>query len=61
MLSVFNLKSKPIKNKIVVLGAETDNSFWEDIVKKHPTYRDGWLELGRIDKVKQIDPNYLQP
>ena len=61
-LSMFNLYSQR-RNKIQVLGAETNNTnniFWQDFMTKHPTYRDGWIELGRMDKVKQIDPNYLQ-
>lgn len=57
LLSFFNLKYKN-KPEIQVLGTKTDNSFWIDFVNKHPTYRDGWIELGRFDKVKEIDPNY---
>jgi hypothetical protein len=61
ILSILNLLSLK-KKEIKVLGAETtDNTFWEEFVAKHPTYRDGWVELGRMDKVKQIDPNYHQP
>ncbi len=57
LLSFFNLSQ--IKNaEVKILGAKTDNSFWIDFVAKHPTYRDGWIELGRIDKIKEIDPNY---
>lgn len=57
LLSVFNLSVKQ-KSKITVLGATTDNSYWEEFVKKHPTYRDAWVELGRMDMVEKIDPNY---
>lgn len=57
MLAAFNLTQKT-KNQIQVLGAETDNSYWQNLVIKHPTYRDAWIELGRMDKVEEIDPNF---
>ena len=57
LLSFFNLSQKP-KHQVQVLGAETDTSYWEELVKKHPTYRDAWVELGRMDMVEQIDPNF---
>lgn len=60
LLSIFNLQSYK-KGEIKVLGATTNNSYWEEIVAKHPTYRDAWVELGRMDMVKRIDPNYLLP
>ena len=48
-----------------VLGAETqvisDETFWQDFLTKNPNYIPGWLELGRTDKVKEIDPNYIKP
>lgn len=65
LLSFFNLylinnkkQTKQITN--TVLGAEKDNSYWEEMVKKHPTYIDAWLEMGQNDKVKEIDPNYFK-
>lgn len=61
LLSLFNLASSSKKSRVEVLGAETDNTFWQDFVVKHPTYRDAWVELGRMDKVKEIDPNFSQP
>ncbi|MFZ3301462.1 MAG: hypothetical protein WA152_01965 [Microgenomates group bacterium] len=57
MLAAFNLSQKT-KKTIQVLGAETDSSYWQELVIKHPTYRDAWVELGRMDIVEQIDPNY---
>ncbi|MDP3918152.1 MAG: hypothetical protein Q8Q30_03195 [Candidatus Woesebacteria bacterium] len=59
LLSIFNLQFHK-KNEIKVLGAVTNNSYWEEMAIKHPTYRDAWVELGRMDIVKQIDPNYSQ-
>ena len=57
LLSLFNL-STPKQKEIKVLGKETDNDFWIEFVAKHPTYRDGWVELGRLDKAIEIDPNF---
>ena len=57
ILTVFNLSYKP-KSQIQVLGATSDNSYWEELVKKYPTYRDAWIELNRMDKVEEIDPNF---
>ncbi|MEK7550528.1 MAG: hypothetical protein AAB535_01980 [Patescibacteria group bacterium] len=62
LLSALNIQSylepKP------VLGIETEDNekiFWEDFLSKNPNYIPGWIELGRLDKVKQIDPNYPLP
>jgi cell division protein FtsL len=57
LLSIFNLSNKT-KTETKVLGTTTDNSYWEEMVKKHPTYKEAWVELGRMDKVYEIDPNY---
>jgi len=60
LLSMFNLRS-PYKREAKVLGVNVINdnkAFWEELVSKNPTYRDGWLELGRMDKVSEIDPNF---
>lgn len=49
-----------------VLGAEVqetsaDEVYWNNFLAKNPNYIPGWIELGRWDKVRQIDPNYLLP
>jgi hypothetical protein len=45
-----------------VLGIETqinlNEIFWQDFLDKNPNYIPGWIEIGRNDKVKEIDPNY---
>ena len=64
------------KPEIKVLGAQVDlekeKQFWLEIIGKSPTYRDGWVELAKIekdlgntqlskkylDKAIEIDPNY---
>ncbi len=58
--SFFNL-IKSEKKAVQVLGVESNNDYWIEITKSHPTYRDAWIELGRLDKVKEIDPNYIRP
>lgn len=48
-----------------VLGVETEDvvneEYWNEFLQKHPDYIPGWVELGRYDKVMQIDPNYSLP
>lgn len=58
LLSIFNLQSQP-KTKTVVLGASDNKEYWQEITSNHPSYRDAWVELGRYDKVYEIDPNYI--
>lgn len=58
-LTLFNILNINNKKSVEVLGATTDNTYWEEIVIKHPTYRDAWVELGRMDKVEEIDPNFM--
>ena len=46
-----------------VLGVETTAStqgdvFWQDFLEKNPDYIPGWIEVGKMDKVVEIDPNY---
>ncbi len=65
LLSIFNLQNINKKPVVKVLGIEDevtydDKSFWQDLVVKNPTYRDGWIELRRLDKIKEIDPNYFK-
>jgi len=59
-VSAINIDSYLAPNK--VLGAEveedTNEVFWEDFLSRNPTYIPGWIEIGRIDKVMEIDPNY---
>jgi len=63
LLSAANIKSYQEPKK--VLGAETqvnlDDKFWEEFLNKNPDYIPGWIEIGRMDKVKEIDPNYFAP
>ena len=36
-----------------------DEEFWREFLEKHPSYIPGWIEIERLDKVKEIDPNYF--
>ncbi len=60
LLSFINIKNITTKKEVKVLGTTVvDNTeFWKDFLKENPTYRDGWVELNRMDIVKRIDPNY---
>lgn len=49
LLSMFNLQNLRQK-ETQVLGVSTDNKYFEELVTKYPTYIDGWVELGRMDK-----------
>ncbi len=54
------LKQKETK----VLGTETENkevTFWQNFLTKNPNYVPGWIEIGRIDRAREIDPNYIKP
>lgn len=62
ILTIVNLNNyiNPVKTK--VLGVETSNTegiFWYNLLKDNPDYIPGWIEIGRTDKIKLIDPNYF--
>lgn len=64
LLSAINLNTylKPDTN--TVLAAETENVeivFWQNFLTNNPSYIPGWMDLGREDKVRSIDPNYIIP
>ncbi len=46
------------------MGIESENitidtEFWNKFLNDNPNYIPGWLEIGRVDKVNELDPNYL--
>ena len=62
LLASINIEYYLVPKK--VLGAETiaptqTEIFWQDFLNKNPNYIPGWIEIGRWDKVGEIDPNYL--
>jgi hypothetical protein len=66
LLTVINIETyQPPGKPVKVLGTETqindDQKFWEAFLSNNPNYIPGWIETGRLDKVKEIDPNYITP
>lgn len=66
LLSALNIENYLAPKEVLGIEIETgdrDREFWEIFLKQNPDYIPGWVELGRWDKVKQIDPNFpsLQP
>lgn len=68
LLTAFNLQTFLGVKKVLGISINTtpsnsidksDREFWENFVAKNPSYIPGWIELGRMDKVKEIDPNYF--
>jgi hypothetical protein len=63
LLSALNIKN--FLTPDVVLGTGHVNSvnedYWREFLLENPDYIPGWIELGRFDKVMQIDPNYPLP
>ena len=75
-LSRYFTNQKPV---VKVLGTQIDlekeEEKWKDIVIQTPTYRDGWIELAKLQKemgkndfediylqrAAEIDPNFIQP
>lgn len=60
LISMFNLQLSSESSKVLGASTNSQNEFWRELTAKHPDYIDGWLEQGRIDKVKEIDPNYFK-
>lgn len=60
LLSIINIENYQRPKK--VLGIETqivsNDTFWQDFLKENPNYIPGWIEIGRLDRVREIDPNY---
>ena len=68
IIFILTLTSINIKNYLSpkkVLGIQTQSgdleTFWKEFVNKNPDYIPGWIEIGGINKIKEIDPNYLTP
>lgn len=65
LLTSFNLANYLAPKK--VLGIETnteeilkEKDFWNKFLSKNPEYLPGWLEIGRLDKVYEINPNFWE-
>ncbi len=62
LLSLLNIRNYFLPK--AVLGIKTqakslNEEFWNEYLKNNPNYVPGWLEIGRVDKALQIDPNYF--
>lgn len=60
-LSAINIENYLAPKEVLGIESEEINNdiFWTEFLEKHPNYIPGWIELGRWDKVMQIDPNFL--
>ncbi len=69
LMALSSINISTFLNQKRVLGIATtkthdqpdETQFWTDLLDKNPNYIPGWIEIGRIDQVKEIDPNYLIP
>jgi hypothetical protein len=62
LLTSINLNHYLAPQKTEVLGAKTEynpEDFWKGFLAENKHYIPGWIEIGRIDKAAQIDPNYF--
>jgi uncharacterized membrane protein YecN with MAPEG domain len=63
LLSAINISNYQAPK--MVLGAEiqvdSDDQFWTEFLSNNPNYIPGWIEIERMDKAREIDPNYLNP
>lgn len=65
-LSLVNIRNiltlRKDNTEIKVLGIETANNaedkFWSSFLVKNPNYLPGLIETGKIDKAREIDPNF---
>ena len=67
------LKVQEVKVLGVESSPDSERTYWQKIVNQNPTYRDGFIELARVEaemgnfeasnvylgKAKEIDPNSL--
>lgn len=59
LLSALNIENYLTPKE--VLGIKTEDNtdkFWTDFLSKNPNYIPGWIEMGRLDETRKIDPNY---
>jgi hypothetical protein len=61
LLTSININNYLAPKKVLGVEAQEQDAgkFWQEFVKKNPDYAPGWVELGRVDKVKEIDPNFI--
>lgn len=61
MVNIKNYTSTTPADSKEVLGATTkevsDEDFWKEFLNENPNYVPGWIEIGKIDKAREISPN----
>jgi len=60
LLTAINILNYQTPKKVLGVETEEENDivFWQEYLKENPNYLPGWAEIGREDKIKEIDPNY---
>lgn len=61
ILASLNIKNYYLPKTVLGISVQeeiSDNEFWNEYLKNNPNYVPGWLEIGRIDKAVEIDPNF---
>lgn len=64
LLSALNIHSYLQPEKVLgvrEISVESDVAYWNEFLTQNPDYLPGWVELGRLDKVLEIDPNFEIP
>ena len=64
LLTAVNIQKYLEPKKVLgvnIVEAHDDSGFWNYFLVKNPNYLPGWEAIGRMDKVKEIDPNYIKP
>jgi hypothetical protein len=62
LLSAFNISKYLSPNHVLGAATEKDTGqeeFWSTFLSKNPDYIPGWIEIGRADKARGINPNYV--
>lgn len=64
LLTSINVDRYLVNNKVLgvetVVSTEVPNNqlYWSNFLSKNPNYIPGWVEIGRVDKAREIDPNF---
>lgn len=63
LLSIINIRSLFLPKKVLGVRSEelgiNNRDFWKQYIKSNPKYLPAYLELGEIEKVRKLDPNWL--
>jgi hypothetical protein len=66
LLSILNIANYSQKQKVLGITTNPPLEYWQNLVRKNPTYFEGWLELysltgdeSYLNEAKRIKPNYF--